>query len=98
MSVDLSFIWKGLQLTWDLGCRSIIMESDSHAALDLVVDTKQNDFHPQATLLSVIGKLSSLPCVVSFTHILREGNRCADWLAKFGAINTNFLKMYGMKF
>jgi ribonuclease HI len=91
---ELSAIWKGLQLAWDLGYRSIIMESDSQAALDLIVDTKQKDFHPHATLLSLIRKLSSLPWVVSFSHTLREGNKCAVWLAKFGATNTDSLKMW----
>ena len=67
---ELSAIWKGLQLAWDLGYRSIIMESDSQAALDLIVDTKQKDFHPHATLLSLIRKLTSLPWVVSFSHTL----------------------------
>jgi hypothetical protein len=70
------------------------MESDYMEALDLIVDTKQNDFHPHATFLSLIRKLSSLPWVISFTHILREGNKCVDRLAKCGATNTNFLKMW----
>jgi ribonuclease HI len=35
---ELSAIWKGLQLTWNLGYKSIIMESDSQAALDLIAN------------------------------------------------------------
>ncbi|MCI11085.1 ribonuclease H protein [Trifolium medium] len=33
---ELSAIWSGLQLAWDLGYRSIVLESDSQAALDLI--------------------------------------------------------------
>jgi ribonuclease HI len=91
---ELSAIWKGLQIAWDLGYRSIIMESDSRTALDLIVDTNQNDFHPYANLLSLIRKLYSLPWVVSFNHTLREGNECADWFAKFGAKNVDSLKTW----
>jgi len=87
----LSAIWKGLHLAWNLGYRSII---DPKTSLDLIVDTKQNDFHPHATLFSLIRKLFSLPWVVSFSHTLKEGNICADWLAKFGATNTDSLKMW----
>jgi len=55
------------------------VEFDSRMALDFIVDTKQNDFHPHTTLFSLIKKLSSLSWVVSFSHTLREGNECADW-------------------
>ncbi|AES59786.1 transmembrane protein, putative [Medicago truncatula] len=44
--------------------------------------------------LSLIMKFYSLPFVVSFSHTLREGKKCADWLAKFGAANTESLKMW----
>jgi hypothetical protein len=70
------------------------MESDSQSALDLIADTKENDFHPHENLLSLIRKLSSLPWIVSFTHTLREGNKCADWLIKFGVINVDSLRLW----
>jgi hypothetical protein len=69
----LSAIWKELQLAWDLGYKSIIMESDSQVALDLIGNTQQNEFHPHATLLSLIRKLTSLPWMI---YTLREGNEC----------------------
>jgi hypothetical protein len=78
-------------MTWDL---SIILESDSHTTLDLIAYTTQNDFHPHATLLTLIRKVVSLHWVVSFTHTLREGNECASWLAKFGATNVDSLKIW----
>ena len=40
----LSTILRDLQLTWDLHYKSTIMESESYATLDLIDDTKHNDF------------------------------------------------------
>jgi ribonuclease HI len=34
LSIELSTIWRGLHLTWDLGRRSVILESDSKKAMD----------------------------------------------------------------
>ena len=81
-------------MAWVLGYRSIILESDSQTTLDLIADTTHNDFHPHASLLSLIRKFASLHWVVSFTHTLREGNECADWLAKFGATSADSLKVW----
>jgi ribonuclease HI len=57
---ELSAIWRGLQMAWDLGYRSIILESDSQTALGLIADTTHYDFHPNAILLSLIRKFASL--------------------------------------
>jgi len=91
---ELSAIWRGLYLAWDLGYRTIIMESDSKTALNLISKEHQHDFHPYGTLLSLIRKLISLPWSVTFNHTLREGNECADWLTKFGANSADTLKMW----
>jgi len=40
-------------LAWDLGYRSITTEYDSQSALDLIADTKENDFHPHENLLTL---------------------------------------------
>jgi len=53
---ELSAIWRGLQMPWDLGYKSIVFESDSQTTLDLIADTTHNDYHPHATLLSLIRK------------------------------------------
>jgi len=62
--------------------------------LDLINDTKHNDFHPHATLLSLTRKLYALSWVVSFNDTLQKENECADWLAKFGVTNIDFLKWW----
>jgi len=70
------------------------LESYSQAALDLLDDAHPNEFHPHATILSLIRKLSALPWLVSFSHTLREGNECADWLPKYAASNIDILKIW----
>jgi hypothetical protein len=70
------------------------LESDSQAALDLIANARQNEFHPHATILSLIIKLYVLPSLVSFSHTLREGNEYADWLAKYGSGSIDTLKIW----
>jgi hypothetical protein len=81
-------------MVWDLDYRSIILESDSQTALNFIVDTTRNDFHPHATLLYLFRKFVFLHWVVSSPHTLREDNKCADWLVKFGATNVESLKIW----
>jgi len=45
-------------------------------------------FHKYATLIQDIKDLLNLDWRASIGHTLREGNRCADFLAKIGASST----------
>jgi len=72
--VELLAILGGLQLTLELGYQSIILESNSKAALDLIAIDHQNEFQPHTTIISLIKKLSALSWMVSFSHTLREDN------------------------
>jgi hypothetical protein len=69
---ELSAIWRGHQLAWDLGYKYIIMESDSQTALDLIANTQENEFHLHAILLLLIRKLTSIPWMIFFAHIYFE--------------------------
>jgi len=55
MFAELSAIWRGLRLAWDLGHRFIILESDSKAAMDLIEDVHNSYFHPHGTILFSLG-------------------------------------------
>jgi ribonuclease HI len=50
---ELYAILKGLQLAWDLGYRTITLESDSKSAIDLILED-DNNFHPHAIVLGQI--------------------------------------------
>lgn len=93
MFAELLAILRGRQLIWDLGYQSIILKSDSLAALNLIDDDQLNDFHPHMTILSLIKTLSYLPWMVSFSHTSKEDNETVDWLVKCKTDNTNTLKI-----
>ncbi|GAU35798.1 hypothetical protein TSUD_155730 [Trifolium subterraneum] len=86
-------ILKGLQLAWDLGFCTIILESDSKSAIDLILED-DNNFHPHAIVLGQIRILRARNWSLSFSHTLREENECADWLAKHGVQSDVNLKLW----
>lgn len=93
ITAELFAIAAGLNLAWQYGYRHVVCESDSMLALDLVkkgVDM----FHPHATMLTNINKVISREWNVALIHTLREGNSCADWLAKIGASSDTDLVIY----
>jgi hypothetical protein len=75
--VELQTYWLNFQLFREILATDLLYMSWNQIhrkPLDLIGDSKQNVFHPHATLLSFIRKLSSFSWEVSFNHILREGN------------------------
>ncbi|KAK2375206.1 TMV resistance protein N [Trifolium repens] len=79
--VELYAILKGLQLAWGLGYHTITLESDTKSAIDLILED-DNNFHPHAIILGQICMFQARYWSLSFSHTLREGNECVDWLAK----------------
>lgn len=81
---ELKALHKGLQIAWEHGFRRIVCESDSLDAVNLV----QNAIipsHQHAGILFSIKDRLALDWNVQVVHTLREGNNCADALAKMGA-------------
>nr|ABN09101.1 Ribonuclease H [Medicago truncatula] len=91
--VELYAILNGLQLAWDLGFRIITLEPDYKSALDLILDN-DTTYHPHAIVLGRIRTLMSRDWSLLFNHTLREGNECADWLAKYDAQSDVSLKLW----
>ncbi|XP_057449021.1 uncharacterized protein LOC130740433 [Lotus japonicus] len=83
--MELLAMWHGLNLVWDRGFRQVICQSDSTEALALVLGVPPPR-HRYAALIWSIKDLLSREWEVSMTHMLREGNSCADFLAKYGAM------------
>lgn len=82
MNVELLAIYHGLVLGLAGGYHNVVCETDSKVALSLINEGTQQ-VHPYATIISKIRSFSSHPWRLSFQHTFREGNFCADWLAKF---------------
>lgn len=84
ISAELFAIAHGLACAWDGGHRKVICESDSLMALTMV-EQGVNGCHPHATMVNHIRGLRNREWELQFSHVLREGNGCADWLAKQGS-------------
>src|ERR1044072_2968561 len=72
----------GLLLVWNRGFRKVHCEVDSKELLSLLHDQNAQRFMP---ILENIQELLHKSWDVSISHIRREANVPAYWLAKFGA-------------
>ncbi|KAJ1430717.1 Ribonuclease H domain [Sesbania bispinosa] len=86
LQAELLAIRFGLLLAWEEGYRNIICWTDSMLALSLITAPVLK-FHKYSSILEGIARLVHQEWNVTFKHILREGNSCADWLAKLGVQN-----------
>jgi hypothetical protein len=97
--IELSSIWRKLQLTWNLVYMFIILKFNSKTTLNLILDT-----HRVAVLNFTFMQIQLTWCNNSFSHrkhssllgqiplsihTLWKGNECDDWLAKIRATNNN---------
>lgn len=71
----------------------MICESDSQSAIQFIKDGVDR-FHPHFPLIDHIRDLLAYPWTVILRHTLREGNMCADWLAKQGATSSSNLTVW----
>lgn len=89
LTAEVYAIIHGLDLAWNHGYRDIILESDSKSAIDLLYTVQQ--YHPIFPLMDHIHGVLARQWKVEIQHTLREGNECADWMAKLGATSdTSF--------
>ena len=69
-----------MEMAWSSGERRVILETDSKAALDLIQGAGQDS--PFHNLICQIRNYGNRDWECRLQHIWREGNKCADWLAK----------------
>jgi len=81
----LSALYQGLKLAISLNFEELAYYSDSLLTVNLIKDDL-NHFHVYVVLIQNIKDLISS---TNFTlqHLLKEGNQCADYMAKIGASN-----------
>ncbi|MCI17473.1 ribonuclease H protein [Trifolium medium] len=79
--VKIMAILRGLQLCWSNGYSSIVCYSDLLQAVSLIKDGVSH-FHTLANEIHNIHQLLRRDWNVVIDHTLREGNMCADVLAK----------------
>lgn len=81
--VELWGILEGLKLAWDLGFKDVVIESDSLLAVNLVKKNLEEGLEGIGVERS-IQRMLKMNWVARVSHVLRECNRSADVLAKFG--------------
>ncbi|RYR24105.1 hypothetical protein Ahy_B02g057597 isoform A [Arachis hypogaea] len=72
---------QGLKIAWTLGLKNIIVECDSKAVIATLNSNKNLANHPNA-LIRNIHNWREKEWNIYFVNIYREGNRCADCLAR----------------
>ncbi|KAK7269582.1 hypothetical protein RIF29_22314 [Crotalaria pallida] len=82
--MELLAVLHGLKLAWSRGFRSIECRTDRMEVLNLLKGGF-NHFHLYASIIASIVDVVRRDWSVMFSHTLREGNQCADFLAKKGA-------------
>jgi ribonuclease HI len=79
-------VYHGLVLAWGLCIKELLCYSDSKTVIKLIYDLV-NAWHHYAAIILNIKDLLARDWRVKVVHTLREGNVCADFLAKPGAHN-----------
>ncbi|CAN0870349.1 Putative ribonuclease H protein At1g65750, partial [Linum grandiflorum] len=83
-------IVEGLKLAWSLGIRRIRVQTDSAAAIAILSNSSSLD-HQHAILVVQYQELCKRQWEVTLTHIYREANCTADYLANLGhSFNLGF--------
>lgn len=89
---ELTAIQRGLRLAVAMGIEEMMCYSDSLLSIGLLIG-HVSKFHAYVFLIQEIRDLLSTR---NFTihHCLREGNQCADFMAKLGANNNEDLSFH----
>ncbi|CAN1178262.1 Putative ribonuclease H protein At1g65750 [Linum perenne] len=77
----------GLERAWELGVRELTVQLDSLCAVRLISDLENTD-HQHACIVKRFKALMNRAWRVRVTHIYREGNFLADYLASKGHTAT----------
>lgn len=93
LKAELLGIFNGLKISWEKGVREVTCYTDSMNAMTLIKE-QQIAYHSYATIIQDIKDLLILPWKVDLQHVLREGNQCADLLAKMGASDDVKLRLF----
>jgi ribonuclease HI len=92
MLAELLALYHGLRLAWELNIKDLLCYSNYGTAITLLTEPV-DEWHHYAAILLNIKDILARDWRVKVTHTLREGNACADFLAKLGARNDAALSI-----
>ena len=87
---EIMALFHGINICLELGVQKVVCYSDSLHVLGLIRDGNQ-DFHMFGNEIAIIRGMIRRNWEFQLHHTLREGNQCADWLAKLGARGADSL-------
>ncbi|CAN1141562.1 Putative ribonuclease H protein At1g65750 [Linum perenne] len=80
---ELRAIVEGLKLAWSLGIKKVAVQTDS-AAVVAMLQADGCSVHKHAALIAEFQDTRARPWEISLSHIFREANCSADYLANLG--------------
>ncbi|CAN1137708.1 Putative ribonuclease H protein At1g65750 [Linum perenne] len=83
MRAELRAAEIGLTTAWGLGLKKVILQMDSFSAVSAIEEQEDTD-HQHAILALEFQELKSRSWDISITHVFREANCGADYLANLG--------------
>ncbi|KAL6569273.1 dolichyl-P-Man:Man(7)GlcNAc(2)-PP-dolichol alpha-1,6-mannosyltransferase [Orobanche minor] len=81
---ELFGVYHGLALIVNNSISNMVCETDAEEVVQLLRSRDQHHYHAYASLLVKITTLIDVIPQIVFQHVLREGNKAADALAKLG--------------
>ncbi|KAL6565077.1 hypothetical protein OROMI_016527 [Orobanche minor] len=85
---ELYAIWRGLEFCIDNHFDKVCVEVDSKIALSLIEHATTTHWQLQSIISKIRDFRGSIE--IRFSHIFREGNAVADWLANLGCDRKDF--------
>ncbi|CAN1849453.1 Putative ribonuclease H protein At1g65750, partial [Linum perenne] len=89
---ELKAIIEGMKAAWNLGIKKIWIQTDSRTAI-AILSEESMPTHQHASLFIEFKDLHSRQWEVKLSHVFREANHTADYLANLG-----HKLMYGIQF
>ncbi|KAF7818437.1 reverse transcriptase [Senna tora] len=86
LKAELWAIFSGTKLAFDLGCKFLWIETDSLLACKLLLDSALTNLHEHWNLISSCRSILQKFSEFKVSHTFREGNQCADLLAKLSLL------------
>ncbi|KAK4267298.1 hypothetical protein QN277_024096 [Acacia crassicarpa] len=82
LQAELWGLLDGLELAWAGGFRDVIVQADCLVAVRIIQNLDETP-NAQLCIVRRIQRLLEQAWRVTITHVYRDGNRCADFLASF---------------
>ncbi|CAN1801051.1 Putative ribonuclease H protein At1g65750 [Linum perenne] len=80
---ELKAIVEGMKVAWSLGIRKLSIQSDSRAAIEILMSDSRSS-HQHRALVEEFHNLRLRNWEISLLHVYREANYAADYLANLG--------------